>query len=82
MKGLCAAHRAEHFRWLDWVGTPSSQMYAQGGGINIVQIGTPNPARIEEGRQARANRVYDLVRYQQGIIRKDCEEGRGCSAQD
>jgi hypothetical protein len=68
---MCASHRAEWLRWLDWVGTPSCRAYLQGG-IGIVSIGQNNPVRIEESRQARANRVYDLIRQQQEIIRAEC----------
>jgi len=69
--GMCERHRAEWMKWLDWIGTPSCQAYSQGG-INLVAIGQDNPKRIEEGRQARANRVYDLVREQQASIRAEC----------
>jgi hypothetical protein len=65
-------------KWIDWVGTPSCRAYSQGG-INLVAIGQDNPVRIEEGNQARANRVYDLVRQQQASIRAECATGVVCS---
>jgi hypothetical protein len=68
---MCARHRAEWMRWLDWVGTPSCRAYLQGG-IGIVSIGQNNPVRIEESRKARAARAYDLVRWQQESIRAEC----------
>jgi hypothetical protein len=69
---MCARHRAEWMRWLDWPGTPSCRAYLQGG-INIVTIGgDANPARIEESRKARVARVYDLIRQQQEMIRAEC----------
>lgn len=74
---LCGRHGAESLAWLDWIGTPSCQAYAQGG-INLVQIGTPTVRSMADGLSARAGRAYGLVRQQQALIAAECARGQGC----